>query len=109
MSGNNGSDDTPSSFTPDPNATSATDLDQAVVRHLTFWRNGFQVEDGELMWYDDPENTAILEAINAGYVRHPPLEPRLLGFSVDEIVAVLHRPSSTFSTGKSSRYASQNA
>ena len=42
--------------------------DQVVVRHLTFWRNGFQVEDGELMRYDDPEHAAILAEINSGYV-----------------------------------------
>ena len=45
--------------------------DQVVVRHLTFWRNGFQVEDGELMRYDDPEHAAILAEINSGYVLLP--------------------------------------
>ena len=55
--------------------------DQVVVRHLTFWRNGFQVEDGELMRYDDPEHAAILAEINSGYVR-PPLS--ILIFSVDD-------------------------
>ncbi|KIK00603.1 hypothetical protein K443DRAFT_679069 [Laccaria amethystina LaAM-08-1] len=78
-----GSDDTPSSFIPDPNAT---DLDQVVVRHLTFWRNGFQVEDGELMRYDDPEHAAILAEINSG--RAPPSILNVLdGQNVDVRVA----------------------
>ncbi|CAJ0768966.1 12875_t:CDS:10, partial [Entrophospora sp. SA101] len=36
------------------------------VRHLTFWRNGFSVEDGPLMAYDDPENQEFLKAIRSG-------------------------------------------
>lgn len=40
--------------------------EQPVVRHLTFWRDGFSIEDGPLMRYDDPENQATLDAINAG-------------------------------------------
>lgn len=39
-----------------------------VVRHLTFWRDGFTVEEGELMRYDDPDSAAILEQIQSGYV-----------------------------------------
>jgi len=38
------------------------------IRHLTFWREGFSIEDGELMRYDDPANDQILSEINAGYV-----------------------------------------
>jgi UBX domain-containing protein 1 len=37
-----------------------------IIRHLTFWRNGFQVEDGELMRYDDPGHARILAEINSG-------------------------------------------
>lgn len=37
------------------------------IRHLTFWRDGFSVEDGSLMRYDDPNNAQILEEINSGY------------------------------------------
>lgn len=37
------------------------------IRHLTFWRDGFSVEDGPLMRYDDPTNARILEEINSGY------------------------------------------
>jgi hypothetical protein len=40
---------------------------EATIRHLTFWRNGFQVEDGELMRYDDPDHARTLAEINAGY------------------------------------------
>lgn len=43
-------------------------LDTPVVRHLTFWRNGFSVgEDGELLKYDDPANIQYVAAINAGF------------------------------------------
>lgn len=39
-------------------------------RTLTFWRNGFSIEDGPLMSYDEPGNKEILEAIHIG--RAPP-------------------------------------
>ena len=39
-------------------------------RLLTFWRNGFSIEDGPLLPYDTPENKALLEAVHAG--RAPP-------------------------------------
>lgn len=39
-------------------------------RRLTFWRNGFSIEDGPLMAYDAPGNKEILEAIELG--RAPP-------------------------------------
>lgn len=35
---------------------------------MTFWREGFSVEDGDLMRYDDPNNEQILAEINAGFV-----------------------------------------
>ncbi|KAF9005204.1 hypothetical protein BDQ17DRAFT_1354033 [Cyathus striatus] len=62
-----GSDDVPSVTVPDPNAV---EEEETAIRHLTFWRDGFQVEDGELMRYDDPNNAQILAEINAG--RAPP-------------------------------------
>ncbi|CAO3608512.1 unnamed protein product [Cunninghamella blakesleeana] len=37
-----------------------------VTRYLTFWRNGFSVDDGPLLRYDDPANAAMLSAINSG-------------------------------------------
>lgn len=45
--------------------------EEVQVRHLTFWRDGFSVEDGPLMKYDDPANQEILTAIKAGYVGVP--------------------------------------
>ena len=41
------------------------------IRHLTFWRDGFSIEDGELMRYDNPESDKVLEEINAGSVPAP--------------------------------------
>lgn len=37
-----------------------------MIRHLTFWQDGFTVEDGDLMRYDDPANEQILKDINEG-------------------------------------------
>jgi UBX domain-containing protein 1 len=37
------------------------------MRDLTFWRDGFSVEGGELRRYDDPAQAQILSEINAGY------------------------------------------
>ena len=45
--------------------------EETAIRHLTFWRDGFSVEDGELRRYDDPAQAQILSEINAGCV--PPL------------------------------------
>ena len=42
--------------------------EETIIRHLTVWRNGIQIEDGELMRYDDPAHADVLEAINAGYI-----------------------------------------
>jgi UBX domain-containing protein 1 len=61
-----GSDDVGSTYIPDPNAQETP----TAIRHLTFWRDGFSVEDGPLMRYDDPNNAQILEEINSG--RAPP-------------------------------------
>lgn len=46
-----------------------TFITEEVIRHLTLWQNGFQVEDGELMSYDDPAHADVLEAFDAGYLR----------------------------------------
>lgn len=86
-----GSDEVDSSYIPDPSAPqgntfptgnfgSPTDhthipvpgdpaADQDVAtRHITFWRDGFSVEDGPLMRYDEPANSQLLDEINTGYV-----------------------------------------
>ncbi|KAJ3057092.1 hypothetical protein HK097_000556 [Rhizophlyctis rosea] len=39
---------------------------EPVERHLTFWRNGFSIEDGPLRPYDAPESQEFLRAINSG-------------------------------------------
>ncbi|KAJ7150695.1 SEP domain-containing protein [Mycena filopes] len=41
--------------------------DERVTRTLTFWREGFTVEDGPLMRYDDPQHADVLAAIHAGH------------------------------------------
>lgn len=40
------------------------------TRSLTFWQDGFSIEDGPLMRYDDPKNKDLLESIKSG--RAPP-------------------------------------
>ncbi|OCF44953.1 hypothetical protein I317_01233 [Kwoniella heveanensis CBS 569] len=44
--------------------------DNVQTRRLTFWRNGFSIEDGPLLAYDDPQNQQLLQAIESG--RAPP-------------------------------------
>ncbi len=39
---------------------------ETAIRHLTFWKDGFSIEDGPLMRYDEPGNKEILEAIKSG-------------------------------------------
>ncbi|KAG0290994.1 hypothetical protein BGZ98_003212, partial [Dissophora globulifera] len=39
---------------------------ETVTRHLTFWRNGYSLDDGPLMSYTDPDNREFLDAINRG-------------------------------------------
>ncbi|KAK6347078.1 hypothetical protein TWF696_007158 [Orbilia brochopaga] len=60
-----GSDDVPSQTIEDPNAEAAQPLPK-VVRNLYFWKDGFSVEDGPLMRYDDPEHQETLRGIEAG-------------------------------------------
>lgn len=42
--------------------------EETAVRRITFWRNGFSVEDGELMRYDDPQHAEVLEELHEGYI-----------------------------------------
>jgi UBX domain-containing protein 1 len=44
------------------------DDEEVAIRHLTFWKDGFSIEDGELRRYDEPGNKMLLEAINLGSV-----------------------------------------
>ncbi|KAI0919984.1 hypothetical protein AcV5_001914 [Taiwanofungus camphoratus] len=64
-----GSDEVDSAYVPDPSVPAEPE-EETAIRHLTFWRDGFSVEDGELMRYDDPGNSQILSEINSG--RAPP-------------------------------------
>jgi UBX domain-containing protein 1 len=48
---------------------------QTAMRNLTFWRDGFSVEDGELRRYDDPAQAQILSGINAGYDQNSFIPP----------------------------------
>ena len=64
-----GSDEVPSTFIPDPNAPQGNEEEaeeEVAVRNITFWRDGFSVEDGPLMRYDDPANQNLLNEINTG-------------------------------------------
>jgi len=83
-----GSDEVESQLVPDPSAPATTDSDdefeaQRVVRELTFWQEGFSVDDGPLYRYDDPANAQLLEQINAG---HAP--PQALNVRVGQPVEV---------------------
>ncbi|KAG1442251.1 hypothetical protein G6F56_011146 [Rhizopus delemar] len=40
--------------------------EEPVSRQLTFWRNGFSVDEGPLFEYSDPANRQMLTAINEG-------------------------------------------
>lgn len=42
------------------------DDEDVQIRNLTFWKEGYSIEDGPLMRYDDPHNKEVLEAIKAG-------------------------------------------
>ncbi|KAI7867524.1 hypothetical protein BDF14DRAFT_1742975 [Spinellus fusiger] len=59
-----GSDETPSQLMSQPVPVQETQ--EAITRYLTFWKNGFSVDDGPLFRYDDPANEAMLSAINSG-------------------------------------------
>lgn len=59
-----GSDEVESSYVPDP--TAKDDEDDIVVRHLHLWRDGFSLEDGPLMRYDEPGNQELLRSIQQG-------------------------------------------
>lgn len=59
------------------------DLDKVVTRTLTFWRNGFSIEDGPLHSYNDPENKRVLEAIHSGVA-----PPELFGISRGQAIEI---------------------
>ena len=47
------------------------------MRHLTFWQDGFSIDDGDLMRYE--EHRELLAAIQAGYVSDLSLSAPELG------------------------------
>ncbi|KAJ3336393.1 hypothetical protein HDU93_002918 [Gonapodya sp. JEL0774] len=70
--------------TPTPALRAPTPASRETVnRVLTFWRNGFSVEDGPLLSYEDPQNQELLEHIKSG--RAP---PSLLNVSIGQPVEV---------------------
>ncbi|KAA1473324.1 SEP-domain-containing protein [Dentipellis sp. KUC8613] len=100
-----GSDEVDSTFIPDPNAPLQQEEEQeTAIRHLTFWRDGFSIEDGELMRYDDPAHAQILNEINSG--RAPPsilnvlpgqpVEVRITKRLNEDFVPPAHAPSAPF-------------
>ncbi|XP_031276311.1 plant UBX domain-containing protein 4-like [Pistacia vera] len=46
-----------------PSAPSQPSQPEEVVHNITFWRNGFTVDDGPLRRMDDPANASFLESI----------------------------------------------
>ncbi|KDQ07832.1 hypothetical protein BOTBODRAFT_38519 [Botryobasidium botryosum FD-172 SS1] len=79
-----GSDEVPSAFIPDPSAPPAgapgsqdregrEGAGELAIRNITFWKDGFSVEDGPLMRYDDPNTQKTLDAINSGNAPPPVL------------------------------------
>lgn len=62
-----GTEDTPSqAVATDDGAQPEAERPRKVVRRLTFWRDGFSVEDGPLYRYDDPANMQYLQLIKSG-------------------------------------------
>jgi UBX domain-containing protein 1 len=58
----------PGAFQTESNEEDGGAEDDLAVRTLHLWRNGFSIEDGPLMTYDDPKNKEILETLNSGFV-----------------------------------------
>lgn len=54
-----------------------------VMRTLTFYANGFTIDDGPLRAYDDPANAAFLGEINRGFVPKEMEEPGLGDVSIN--------------------------
>ncbi|KAI6015327.1 hypothetical protein F5J12DRAFT_817518 [Pisolithus orientalis] len=61
-----GSDEVESTYIPDPDAPDEEGEVEVAQRNITFWRNGFSVEDGEFYSYADPANEQLLTEINTG-------------------------------------------
>lgn len=46
-------------------------------RTITLWQDGFQIEDGDLMSYDNPEDAQILADLTSGYVSRHAIDLRV--------------------------------
>jgi len=98
-----GSDEVESTFIPDPNARPPS-AEAPAIRHITFWRDGFSIEDGELMRYDDPANEQILKEINSGQapphilnvLPNQPVELRVAKRVSENYTPPLSRPMAAF-------------
>ncbi|CAH2079053.1 unnamed protein product [Thlaspi arvense] len=53
----------PVSSSPQEQQQQQQDQPQEVMHNITFWRNGFTVDDGPLRRFNDPENAAFMESI----------------------------------------------
>ncbi|EME30264.1 NSFL1 cofactor p47 [Galdieria sulphuraria] len=54
-----------------------------VVKTLTFYKNGFQVDEGPLREYDDPANQQFLREVESGYVPREMEEPGMGNVSIN--------------------------
>ncbi|KAG6852045.1 hypothetical protein C0991_003628 [Blastosporella zonata] len=59
-----GSDEVESTYITDPNAVPEDRTPE--VRNLTFWSDGFSLENGPLMRYDNPEHAELLDQLRSG-------------------------------------------
>jgi UBX domain-containing protein 1 len=50
----------------DASAPNVARESSVITRNMTFWRNGFTIDDGPLFDYNDPANKEVLAAINEG-------------------------------------------
>lgn len=48
------------------NTTDGSSKPEKVTRTITFWKEGFSIDEGELYEYDDPKNQEYLKQLNAG-------------------------------------------
>ncbi|KAF9989007.1 hypothetical protein BGZ75_007917 [Mortierella antarctica] len=64
--GESSSSSTPAAPQVPVRSTPSPEVLETVTRSLTFWRNGYSLEDGPLMSYTDPANSEFLDAINRG-------------------------------------------
>ncbi|KAJ3372361.1 hypothetical protein HDU91_003789 [Kappamyces sp. JEL0680] len=71
-------DDTPASASDGPAAavTAGEANPEPISRLMTFWQDGFSIEDGPLLRYDDPANQEALQQIQSGYGHAANHQPR---------------------------------